>query len=318
MRAIAVLILWGAGMAVPGGMAAQPQLQYDADIDLGSDLVGTDASVEGPWWFGGADGDEQVKVLMGMPRRSFLGLGVSEIDAERAKALKLREERGVEVTRVEEESPAEKAGLKKGDVVLQYNGERVEGTEQFVRMVRETPPGRQAKLTISRDGQTQTLTATIGHAKGRAMHAAPKMDFDKFKKDLEEMKELRIMPEMSWEYGSSKGGKLGVVAEPLEDQLAEYFGVKEGVLIRSVMKESPAEKAGIKAGDVILKIDEQKVTSVRGLSEAVRTARAKKTFPVTVSRKGKEMTLPVTMEDQERSWGDVRKEQRVIRKTDLK
>lgn len=82
--------------------------------------------------------------------RSFLGVGVKEIDEERAKALKLRDEYGVEVTNVEEDSPASKAGLKTGDVVLEYNGQRVEGTEQFVRFVRETPTGRTVKLLVSR------------------------------------------------------------------------------------------------------------------------------------------------------------------------
>src|SRR3954454_4231085 len=76
---------------------------------------------------------------------SFLGLGVSEIDSDRAKALNLREERGVEITRVEEDSPASRAGLKIADVVLEYGGQRVEGTEQFVRLVHETPVGREVK-----------------------------------------------------------------------------------------------------------------------------------------------------------------------------
>ena len=81
---------------------------------------------------------------------SFLGVGVAEIDADRAKALNLKEERGVEIKRVDEESPAAKAGLKENDVVLEYNGQRVEGAEQFTRLVRETPAGRQSKLLISR------------------------------------------------------------------------------------------------------------------------------------------------------------------------
>ena len=80
---------------------------------------------------------------------SFLGIGVQEIDSERAKALNLREERGVEVTRVEDDSPAAKGGIQTGDVVLEYNGDRVEGVEEFMRMVRETPPGRDVKLSIS-------------------------------------------------------------------------------------------------------------------------------------------------------------------------
>src|SRR5260370_11184903 len=93
---------------------------------------------------------------------SFLGVGVSEIDSERAKALNLKEERGVEVKNVDEDSPAAKAGVKVGDVILDYNGQRVEGMEQFVRFVRETPMGRAVKLLISRNGASRTLTATIG------------------------------------------------------------------------------------------------------------------------------------------------------------
>ena len=97
---------------------------------------------------------------------SYLGVGVAEVTPERAKALKLKEERGAEITSVEADSPAAKAGLKAHDVVLEYNGQRVEGIEQFTRMVRETPAERQVRLTISRDGATQALTATIGQRKG--------------------------------------------------------------------------------------------------------------------------------------------------------
>ncbi|MGA2214797.1 MAG: PDZ domain-containing protein, partial [Bryobacteraceae bacterium] len=92
---------------------------------------------------------------------TYLGVSLAEIDANRAKELKLKEDYGVEITRVEEGSPAEKAGVKPGDVVQEYNGQRVEGMEQFGRMVRETPSGREVKLTISRDGASQTLTAML-------------------------------------------------------------------------------------------------------------------------------------------------------------
>ena len=98
---------------------------------------------------------------------TYLGVNLAEIDANRAKELKLKEDYGVEITRVEENSPAEKAGVKAGDVVLEYNGQRVEGMEQFGRMVRETPPGREVKLTISRNGATQTLMAALGSRKSR-------------------------------------------------------------------------------------------------------------------------------------------------------
>ena len=83
--------------------------------------------------------------------------------------MKLKEPYGVEITRVEEGSPAEKAGLKAGDVVLEYNGERVEGMEQFGRLVRETPAAREVKLLVSRGGAVQTIAATLGTRKARTL-----------------------------------------------------------------------------------------------------------------------------------------------------
>ena len=92
---------------------------------------------------------------------TYLGVNLCEIASDRARELKLKEAYGVEITRVEDGSPAEKAGLKSGDVVLEYNGQRVEGMEQFGRLVRETPPAREVKLLISRNGVTQTVAATV-------------------------------------------------------------------------------------------------------------------------------------------------------------
>ena len=237
---------------------------------------------------------------------SFLGVGVAEINADRAKALKLKEERGVEITRVEEDSPAAKAGFKVGDVVLEYNGERVEGTEQFMRLVRETPAGRQVRFLIGRDGATQTLTAAIGARRGTIGYGQP---FDEgklraqlqgneaqLKTQMERLRQqLRVMPDIPTPNMSWRSGMLGVEAESLNSQLAEFFGVKEGVLVRSVSKDSAAEKAGLKAGDVIVKIDDTKVTSPREITSAIRALRSKNTFPVTVVRNHKEMTVSVTV-----------------------
>src|SRR6185295_2032599 len=93
--------------------------------------------------------------------QSFIGVNTQEINSERAKALKLREEAGVEVTRVEPDGPAEKAGIKPGDVVTHFNGQRLEGIDQFKRMVTETPVGRDVKLDVIRNGATQTVTVKI-------------------------------------------------------------------------------------------------------------------------------------------------------------
>ena len=229
-------------------------------------------------------------IHIAMPARSFLGVGVTEISADRAKELKLAEERGVEITKVDEGSPAEKAGLKKGDVVLEYQGQRLEGTEQFVRLVRETPPGRTVKMLISRGGSTQTVSAVLGERKGRAISRELRFEmpsrFDVWIPDIPRVT-------TAW-----RSGMLGIEAESLEGQLASFFGVKEGVLVRSVVKGSAAEKAGFKAGDVITRVDDREVSNPRELSNVVREKRSKKTFSIRITRDKKEMTLTVSIEEE--------------------
>lgn len=217
---------------------------------------------------------------------TYLGVNLAEIDTNRAKELKLKEDYGVEITRVEENSPAEKAGVKPGDVVLEYNGQRVEGMEQFGRMVRETPPGREVKLTISRNGATQTLMAVLGNHKSR---------FPNFPQGFE-MPEFH-MPDIPQIYTATRSAMLGVEAESLGSQLAVYFGVKEGVLVRSVLDNTPAQKAGIKAGDVITKVDGMAVTSPSELSNAVRMANSKKSYAIELERDRKPATVNVNVED---------------------
>jgi len=250
----------------------------------------------------GAEIERAVRLSLG---GSFLGVGVAEVDAERAKALKLKEERGVEITNIEEGSPAAKAGLQKGDVVLEFNGQRVEGTEQFVRLVRETPAGRQIKLSVNRGGAAQTVTATVEKRKltGRSSgFVMPRINIP----------EIHVqMPDIPTAMMSWRSSMLGIEAESVDSQLAEYFGVKEGVLVRSVLKASAAEKAGLKAGDVITKVDTAKVSSPREITNAIRSKQGG-TFPLTLVRDRKEMTLNVTL-DQARSEREIRPRSRTVR-----
>ena len=254
--------------------------------------------------------------ILGLGSGSYLGVGVAEVGAERVKALKLKEERGVEVTKVDDDSPALKAGLKAGDVVLDYNGQRIEGTEQFVRMVRETPEGRQVRLLISRDGNTQTLTATIVARKGSDAFATPMIDQDRLQADLQQKAQgdmqiarerFRLqMPDMPQVVMGMRSGGLGIEAESITSQLAEYFGVKAGVLVRSVTKDSVAAKAGMKAGDVITKVDDASVSQPQEITRALRTLQAPKTFPVIVVRNHKDVTLSVTLEEPRTSGSSIR------------
>jgi serine protease Do len=219
---------------------------------------------------------------------TYLGVSLAEIDDNRAKELKLKEDYGVEITRVEDGSPAEKAGIKAGDVVLEYNGQRVEGMEQFGRMVRETPTGREVKLTISRDGGTQVLSAMLGSRKVRTFAGNFPQGF--------EMPEIRI-PDIPQIFTTLRTARLGIEAESLGPQLADFFGVKEGVLVRSVIENTPAQKAGLKAGDVVTKVDGMPVTSPGELSGAVRTASSKKTYSVEFTRDRKIQAVTVMVEE---------------------
>lgn len=227
---------------------------------------------------------------------SYMGIGVVDITSERAKALNLKEERGVEVTSIIEDGPSAKAGIKESDVVLEYNGQAVQGTEQFQRLVRETPPGRQVKVLVWRNGGTQTLTALVGERKGTVITSDDgSWNFS--------MPPMPAMPNVSIDiprfHMAFQNPMLGIDGESLEsqEQLAEFFGVKEGVLVKAVRRNSAADKAGIKAGDVIVKVDDSKVNSSSEITRTLRGLRSKKSFTVMVVRNRKEMPLTVTMED---------------------
>lgn len=226
---------------------------------------------------------------------SYLGVRVRDIDEDRAKEKKLKEARGVEVTDVDRDSPAEKAGIKPGDVILEFNGYRVESVAQFVRLVRETPPGRRVELKVQRDGQQQTLSATLERTRGLARA------FRWERGEVWELPDLRFqlppirIPDMPSFVPSWRTPRLGIVCEELRGQLAEYFGVSHGVLVREVAPASPAERAGLRAGDVITHVNGRRVDTPRELSERLREAkdgRAK----LTVVRNRKDVEIEVELE----------------------
>ena len=247
-------------------------------------------------------------VILQKQGTSYLGVGAIDIDADRVKALKLPEARGVEIKSVDADGPAAKAGLKEGDVVLEYNGQRVEGTEQFVRLVRETPPGRQVRLEISRDGKKDNITLTTGTRTSHFIGSGDGFRFDVPVPPVAPMPPMPPMPPNAerWWHGNApdlpggnmswRSGALGIETESLGPQLAQFFGVKEGVLVRSVNKNSPAEKAGIKAGDVIVKIGDNAVDSPRDISRELRSLQSKSTVSLMLVRDQKEMTVTLSLD----------------------
>jgi predicted metalloprotease with PDZ domain len=265
---IALLLIGGLGAAA---IAAQPQPQPQPDA----------LSHQVPGYFFAAG-------------RSYLGVDIRDVTTDRLAALKLKEERGVEITMVDADAPAGKAGLREHDVILDFNGTAVESEEQIRRLIREVPPGRTVTLGISRDGNPMKISVQLADHSTVVAQARPHI--------LVPPPRVQVFPRNGMDFPfqiQTYSSVLGVQTESLTRQLGEYFGVQngEGVLVRSVEKGSAAEKAGLKAGDVIIKADNEKLTDRSDLSHILRSHRTGGKMTLVVMRDKREQTFTVTLPD---------------------
>jgi serine protease Do len=245
---------------------------------------------------------DDVTIFVDGDGSGWLGVETQEVTSEKAKELKLSAERGVVLGKIIPDSPAAKAGLKENDVVMEINGQRVEGAAQFRRMLHEIPAGRTIQLTVWRDGHSQTLNATLGKSEER--HRSMKMVAPTpgaFAFRMPDMNVIPDIPSMEWNGGMVLGGhpRLGIDAEDLSGQLATFFGAPdgEGILVREVNSGSAAEKAGVKAGDVITSLDGDRIRSVGELREKLSAKRddKDKTVKLGVLRNKSALTLSVEL-----------------------
>jgi len=227
-----------------------------------------------------------------------------------------REEPGAVVKGVQPDTPAAKAGLQAGDVIVRYQGERVESAAALARMVRETPAGRRVEMDVSRNGGIEKVSATL--EKGGGMHRLAEGFRNGALEDLDiELPEMPPVPDLpavppmppmsrDLEHGdlarrllreTSGARKLGIEYQEVSGQLARYFklGEDRGILVSEVDEDGPAAKAGLKAGDVILKFNGNAVTDSRSLREQVRKADAGSEATLTVSREGRTLDLKVKL-----------------------
>jgi serine protease Do len=249
-----------------------------------------------------------VQILSG--RGSQIGVSIRDVEEGDVKTSKLAAPTGVIIEEVAEDSPASRAGLKKGDVVLEFDGERVRGVRHFTRLVQETPAGRKIQTSVMRDGQKLNLTIEPREGGGFSYFG----DGDRFSvlRDLTGDWNFDIpkpaapappatpappkppafpaFPDVDtfvWRSGNS----LGITVGDLSDQLAQYFGTKDGVLVTSVADNSAAAKAGIKAGDVITSFNGTDVTSPSDLRRRIQGLHDGDDFTVGVVRDKKPTTL---------------------------
>jgi membrane-associated protease RseP (regulator of RpoE activity) len=232
---------------------------------------------------------------------SYLGVDTRDITPDRLASLQLKEERGVEVTMVDQDAPAGKAGLKEHDVILSVNGTEVESVEQLRRMIHEIPTGRQISIGISRAGQPLTVKAQLAaRKKGFAMAWPPSNGIKVNMPPMPPMPPVPVMPDMDWPASIvvvHSSTRSGLMIENLTPQLGDFFGVKngQGILVRSVEKGSRAEQAGFHAGDVIVRVNGQKISDSGDFTHALNFRKEKNAASVTILREKKELTLTLTL-----------------------
>lgn len=243
-----------------------------------------------PWVFSSDEGGTS----------SYLGVDIAEVTTERLSALKLKEEKGVEVTMVDQDAPAGKAGIKEHDVILTMNGNAVESGAQLRRMIHETPPGRVVTFGLSRDGQPMSLKVQLADKHKEFTFVTPKPG------DIHvQIPEIHVpdidIPAMNMVVVTSSA-RSGLMVENITPQLGEFFGVKNGngVLVRTVEKGSRAEKAGFHAGDVIVKVNGEQVHDTSDFSHAVRS-RNGDSINVSVMREKKEQSLTLSLPSRKES-----------------
>jgi serine protease Do len=230
---------------------------------------------------------------------AYLGVDITDVTPERLSALKLKDEHGVEVTIVDQDAPAGKAGIKEHDVILTMNGTTIDSGAQLRRMIRETPAGRVVTFGISRDGQPVTVKVQLGDR--RKNTAAHSKDF-KF-----EMPAMPAMPDIDVPISVvvvHSSLRSGLMVENITPQLGDFFGAKngKGVLVRSVEKGSRADKAGFRAGDIVIKVNDQAVQDTSDFAHALRShVGANAAF--VVIRDKKEQTISMPVPEQKESGG---------------
>jgi len=243
-----------------------------------------------------APGDRRTIQLDG--RGSQLGVMVSDLESGANGG-------GVRIDEVEEGSAADNAGVKAGDLVIEFDGERVRSARQLTRLVQETPAGRAVTMAVRRGSNRQTLNVTpeareafvwngrLGPELEREIERGVERGLRDLPERIEPFFDLRSdgIPTM----GSR--GRLGVELERLSDQLAAYFGATDGgVLVGAVTPESPAAKAGVKAGDVITRVNGTAVKDSRDVIAALRDVKDDGAVTLDIVREKKATSLKATIE----------------------
>ncbi len=231
-----------------------------------------------------------------------IGATVRDVSVEESRSAKLAQPEGAYVTRVEANSAAAKAGIATGDIIVEFDGERVRSARQLSRLVRESADGRPVRMAYLRNGSRQTAEMTPDS--NQSWVTLPDFSqLDRQMRDLSQRFEFDYNGPGGRGWGGWVGGtrgRFGASLTPVNDQLAAYFGVMRGALVSSVEMDSPAGRAGLKAGDVITSMNGRTVAAVSDVLDEVRRAESGAALAITVMRDKKELKLTAKMPENPR------------------
>ena len=218
-------------------------------------------------------------------KKGWLGVTIKSVNEDVKEDWELSVDKGVLVTYVIDDSPADEAGIKKGDVILKYEGRSVRYTDELIEYVRKTPPGEKAKIEIDRNGKSKKFEVEIEKNRKRVV-------IDRFGDGDHGF---------SFYSDDNESGFLGVDMYDLTDGLREYFDVEddEGVLIVNVIEDSPAEKAGFKSGDIIVKVDKRVIEDSDDLRKAISKHEPDEKVKIEYIRNKKKSSKTVTLGERE-------------------
>jgi len=238
-------------------------------------------------------------VFNGEPHSSaYLGIMVDAVSQEKAASLHLKDGTGAAIAGVVQDGPAFRAGLKQGDIIVVFNGKPVEGPEQLAGLIHSSAPGTSATMSIFRNGQKQEVKVTLGDWKQMTSMPKPPIAPPGSMPFVSPMPPTpsRTYPDIDMPSFTQLSTRHGLVVEPLSPQLCDFFGVPQnkGVLVRSVERGSPGAAAGLKAGDVIVRVNSETVHDMADWRRALKTHDSKVTLVIVRDRKEQtiEMNLP--------------------------
>lgn len=219
----------------------------------------------------------------GGQKGGWLGVSIQDISPKIVKKKDLRSDEGAYVNDVVENSPADSAGVKEGDVIVEFNGRKIDDADDLLKAVRKATAGSNTTIVVTRNNEKKSLDITVGTLRRRHMHGG-------FAVTPPRAPRMAIF---------AKSGMWGLRLSELNEQLGEYFGAPngKGLLVEKVEKKSTGEKAGFKAGDVITKVNKTSVEDIRDLDEAAEDADKGDKLEIEVLRKGANKILTVEIEE---------------------